>query len=121
MTGPITYADLTERLVAAVPEFGPVLAEHRADNDGEVLSHLLFWELGQFALDAHRRADGELGGRVLDFLEQALADGDGTVENVVLVSFVESFAADDDAGYVATWPAALRERADGCRAAFDAR
>jgi hypothetical protein len=43
------------------------------------------------------------------------------VENVVLVSFVESFAADDAAGYVATWPAALRERADVCRAAFDAR
>jgi hypothetical protein len=109
-------ADLADRLAAAVPEFGTVLAEHVADNDGEVLHHLLFWDLGQFARDAHDRGDAGLAGRILAFLERLLAEGDEACENVVLVAVVESFATggDADARFVATWPQVLRRRAETC-------
>src|SRR5689334_16094040 len=114
MTAPVIgYANLSARLVDAVPEFGPLLAEHLADNDGEVLNHLLFWDLGQYALEAHRRGDAALSARILAFLERALLEGDEPVTNVVLVSFVESFAATtpDAARFVSTWPEALRRHA----------
>lgn len=115
MTVPVlSCADLPQRLVAAVPEFGPSLADHVAENDGEVLSHLLFWDLALFALDAHRRDDVDVTARVLGFLEQALAEGDDGVENLVVVSFVESLAADDGAtSFVATWPDPLLRAAAG--------
>jgi hypothetical protein len=85
----ITSENLSGKLVAAVPEFAPVLEEHQKDY-GEVLNHVLFGDLVRFVEKAEGRGDWELIDRSLAFLEEALASGDEQVVNVIEVSFVEN-------------------------------
>ena len=108
----ISYEYLHLALVAAVPEFRPVLDEHVADFD-EVLPHVLFGDLTRFVLAAHERGDTALVSRSLEWLDRALRGGDERVQNVVAVSFVENVGVWDEAldEFVASWPAALREEA----------
>jgi hypothetical protein len=97
-----------------VPEFEPDFAEHLDDMDGEILHHLLFEDLVRFVKAALARGDHELVLRTLAFVDQAFQDADANVENVIDVSFVESFEywSPDVRAFIDTWPAALKGEFD---------
>ncbi len=64
-SGTLSYANLAEELVSAVPEFAARVAEHLRDND-ELLPHVLFGvDLVPFLFDARRHGSDELVTRVL--------------------------------------------------------
>jgi len=109
----LTYSEVPDALRAAVPEFGPMIDEHVADND-EVLLHLLFGDLTRFVIAAHERGDTDVEHRSLSFLERALREGDEAVQNVVEVSFVENVGPWDRAQrrFIASWPDTLRTEAE---------
>ncbi|KRC90069.1 hypothetical protein ASE25_11300 [Terrabacter sp. Root85] len=106
----ITRDSFADQLRAAVPEAKPVVAEHLADNDEELLLHLLMGDLQRMAVSAFDDGDLELTRRLLDFVDQSFRDGDADVNNAVAVSFVEHFGAlplESDA-LLDLWPSALR-------------
>ncbi|MGH9269431.1 MAG: DUF7674 family protein [Acidimicrobiales bacterium] len=109
----IAYDAVHLRLVEAVPEFAPVLAEHLEDQEGELLQHVLFGDLTRFVVDAYERGDHELVSRCLDFLDEVLRNGDEMTQNLVGVSFVENVGPWDEAAqaFIADWPDALGEEA----------
>jgi hypothetical protein len=102
--------NVARELVQVVPEFEPVLAGHLSDMDGEVLHHPLFEDLVRFVKAARDRGDRELVRRCLAFVDGAFQDADDYVENVVQVSFVESFEhwVPAERAFVDTWPPALK-------------
>ncbi|MHA3702456.1 DUF7674 family protein [Jatrophihabitans sp. YIM 134969] len=84
---PTTVNDLFDRLVAAVPDLGPIRDESIEDNGG-LLPHLLMGDIVAWCEDHvdDRRDDVE---RVARIVADALRDGDEQTRNVVLVSFSE--------------------------------
>jgi hypothetical protein len=108
----VAYSEVHKALRAAVPDFGSVIDQHIGAHDG-VLPHVLFGDLTRFVLDAHERADAEVEQRCLEFLDHALKEGDELVQNLVAVSFVENVGPWDAemAGFIASWPDALRSEA----------
>jgi hypothetical protein len=112
----ITYAELADRLVAAVPAFRTSLEEHLVDHDGEVLNHLLFGDLSRFTMAAHERGDRSTTRQVMTFVEEAFRRGDDDVRNVISVSFVENFIdTEAERQFVSTWPASLQREAEALR------
>jgi hypothetical protein len=91
--GVITRGAFIDRLEAEVPEATSVVAEHLADNDGELLVHLLFSDL--LRLTVSNFHNGQLGvtDRLLAFVDRCLREGDDYIINAVSVSFVEHFGA----------------------------
>jgi hypothetical protein len=106
----LTQVNVVDRLVDTVPEFGGVLAEHLAKNDGEPRPHPLFVDLARFVLEAVGRDNIQLTARTLGFLDRALRSGDEYVQQLVMVSFVENVAPwdRDMAPFLAIWPLRLR-------------
>lgn len=80
-----------ELLRQRLPEFGPVIDEHREDNFGELLFHLLMGDLSRFymsqALDRP-----ELQRRFWRVVDRLAALGDDAVQNAIGVSLIEWFA-----------------------------
>jgi RNAse (barnase) inhibitor barstar len=112
----IAYETVHEDLVAAVPEFRPVLEEHLVDQDGAVLPHVLFSDLTRFVLSARQRGDDEDVARSLAFLERAAHSDDSRVRNLVGVSFVENIGVWDVAvsAFIGDWPPHLQDVARSC-------
>jgi hypothetical protein len=109
----IIYAEVAERLVAAVPSFRPVLEEHLADYEGELIQHLLFGDLSRFTLQAFVLGDTATTDQVIDFIGRAWRHGDDGVRNLVRVSFVENFIdTAEESRFVATWPTDLQRLAE---------
>lgn len=108
----ITRTLFVDELLAAVPEAGAIVAEHLADNDGELLLHLLMSDLLRMGVAAFGDGDGDvqLARRLMDFIDTGFEDGDADVNNAVAMSFIEDFGAypgESDA-FLVTWPPALR-------------
>lgn len=108
----VAYDTVHERLVTAVPEFRPALAEHVADY-AEVLQHLLFGDLTRFTLAAHEAGDSAIVNRVLDFLATEWEAGDVSVQELIAVSFVENVGPWEERQqrFISTWPRSLRAEA----------
>lgn len=107
----ITRDSFTDALLAVVPEARPVVTEHLADNDGEMLLHLLMSDLERMMVSTFGKGNIELTQRLLDFIDQSLRGGDPDVTNAVAVSFVEHYGAlpgESDA-LLGLWPTALRQ------------
>ena len=97
-------------LADAVPESGPLVAEHLADND-ELLLHLLMSDLLRLTVSMFDEGNLEGTDRLLAFVHRCLEQGDDYVANAVVVSFVEQFGAhrgESDA-LLARWPQGLRD------------
>src|SRR5713101_1649283 len=109
----ITYEEVPEALLSAVPEFASAYQEHLADNEVELLLHVLFGDLTRFALDADENGDTEVIRRLLGFLDLSLREGDARVRNLVQVSFVENVLpwTPTNNAFVRSWPEALRVEA----------
>ena len=111
--GAMTKQAMVDRLLAAVPEFAGVLAEHLEDNEGELLGHPLMFGLVQFMEEARRAGSDELVARIIAFADEALRTGDDYVENAICVSFVEMVGPwePEQQEFISTWPAALQDEA----------
>jgi hypothetical protein len=89
---------LFEEIVGVSPQFGEVMREHLADNDG-LLPYLLMSDLlryigtrliaAQGSAPASRDEVNVEIGKVLQLLDTALIDGDPETENTIAVSFIE--------------------------------
>lgn len=92
----ISPADMFSRIVAEVPAFAAVLAEHLADNE-ELLPHVLMADCGRFVSSHYSGSAETMGGvpsedevsRVLSVLNTAMKWGDDDTRNAIAVSFVE--------------------------------
>ncbi|MCU1535225.1 MAG: vanillate demethylase subunit [Glaciihabitans sp.] len=89
----VTKSNFVDRLLAAVPEIGPVVDEHLADFDGELLLHLLLPELLRFSTAAFGSGDRVTAAKVLTFMSAAFENCDDYVNNAIAVSFVEHVCA----------------------------
>ncbi|WP_300389881.1 hypothetical protein [uncultured Nocardioides sp.] len=85
----LTASQFVSALTAQAPETVTTLSEHLADQEGELLLHLLVGDLQILALDCFRTGRTDTLSRLLSVLERGLRDGDEYVENAVAVSFVE--------------------------------
>lgn len=82
-------------IVQGVPELQPVLAEHVEDNFGELLPHVFFGDLTRWLnAEVAARPTSDAAGRLLWALDQAYANGDDDIRELVTVSFLEIL--DDD-------------------------
>jgi hypothetical protein len=107
----ITRTKFVSELETAVPEASHVAAEHLADNDGELLLHLLMSDLLRMTVRAHEQGERDVTVRLLAFADRCMREGDEDVANAVAVSFVEDFGAhrgETDA-LLRLWPPALRQ------------
>jgi hypothetical protein len=86
--------DAIEELVAAVPELGDVWRRHRQQY-GDPLPHLFFGDVARFAIAVADGEDEELFARFAAAVERLAASDEDAVENLVLVSFVETVEWDD--------------------------
>jgi len=80
--------DLIQDLIAAAPELDVLLREHLADYD-ELLPHLLLGDITRWLVERGPVAE------VLAVLEHHIDAGDGDVQHVIAVSFLENLFGDD--------------------------
>nr|WP_298719868.1 hypothetical protein [uncultured Steroidobacter sp.] len=85
-----TIRSLIERLLAAVPDLRGVYDEHISDND-ELLPHVFFGDVTRFAIE---NAAAPSVASLLALLDEALADADEEVREVVAASFVENLVGE---------------------------
>ena len=108
-----TTIDFIERLVVRYPGLKPLFDEHVSDNFGEVLPHLFFGDLTRYALalfadvqertDVDTQAESELR-RLLNDLEDAYADAQEEIQELISVSFLENLPRPGEArSGVRTW------------------
>ena len=81
----------------AFPELLPILQEHLADNQGEVLPHLFISDVGRW-LAASVGHNPQLAGNVLAWLEVERAKDDPDVGNLIDDSFVEMLPFPGESG-----------------------
>lgn len=105
---------VAERLVERVPQFRPIYEEHKADNEGDVLAHLLWGDLTRFVFSAWAAGDLQTVDAVVAFNEEAIQSDDPEVRNLVKDSFVESCGPYDELpwDFIRTWPPHLRAEAE---------
>lgn len=110
----VTASNFVERLLAAVPEIGPVVDEHLADYDGELLLHLLLPDVLRFSTAAFGSGDRVTAARVLALVSAVFEKCDGYVNNAIAVSFVEHVGAfaEETPEFIASWPKPLLDERD---------
>ena len=118
----ITYMSLdTDQFVALLNRISPgtsaVVAEHREDNEGELLLHPLVADVLRYCTREFHEGDRSVSAAILDLVARGLEVGDYYVNNAVAVSFVESFGAweGETPGFLASWPTALRDELESQR------
>jgi hypothetical protein len=83
-------------LLAIVPELQPPYLEHLDGNFGELLPHVFFGDVTDWAVEQHAATKhGSLAAeealtRLLNFLESGYPAGDSEVQNLIAVSFLEN-------------------------------
>jgi hypothetical protein len=113
-------ADLTQRLVSAAPELQPILDEHLADQEGELLAYLFMGDVATW-LHATSASSPVRTNEVLTWLEEEFAAGDFDVRNLIDVGIIEMRPAMPEGRQVLMMlPPALRSRAE-VAGLFDAR
>jgi hypothetical protein len=110
----VTEGNFLGLLLAAVPEVGHIVDEHLADQDGELLMHLLMPDLLRFATNAFGAGNLATSARLLNFVGSAFENADARVDNAIAVSFVEHVGASpgETPEFIATWPRSLLKERD---------
>lgn len=85
----LTTSEFVTTLAAEVPETTDTINAHLADQEGELLPHLLMGDMRRLAIDWFRTGRSDALERLLAVLERGLREGDEHVKNAVVVSFVE--------------------------------
>ena len=109
----MTKDEFVARLVAACPETQPIVDEHLADFENEILLHLLIADVRRFAIAAFEAGDIDVLRKCLDAVGTGMS-GDDYVQNAIGVSFVEDTPLWDTTmgPYIATWPVPLKDEAE---------
>jgi hypothetical protein len=81
-------SDFTGRLIVSTPELRPILEEHLADQEGELLAYLLMGDVAKW-LDGESRNDPQRAAQVLAWLEHEFVTGDFDVRNLIDVGIIE--------------------------------
>jgi hypothetical protein len=84
--------DFTQRLVEEAPELKPLLDEHLADQEGELLPYLLMGDVAQW-LHAHSGSDAGRVSELLAWLDLQFTNGDFDIRNLIDVGIVEMLPA----------------------------
>ena len=110
----VTESNFVDRLIAAVPDLVPVVNEHLADSEGELLLHLLVADVLRFSSGAFDSGDRATASKVLTFMSAAFENADGNVSNAIAVSFVELVGAlpNETPEFIASWPRPLLDERD---------
>ena len=82
-------ADFTQRLVEGAPELTPLVQEHLADQEGELLPYLLMADVAGWA-HATYPSDPEAVGGVVDWLEDEYAQAATAEKDLIGLGFVEA-------------------------------
>lgn len=92
----------------ADPSVPPIITEHLDDYD-EHLIHLLMSDVLRLAVLQFAAGETEASARILKAVERGLAEGDHSVVNAVVVSFVENvgFGPGESPEFIASWPPLL--------------
>jgi hypothetical protein len=109
---------LVQVLVDRLEPLRPIVDQHVAENDGEMLPHVLFWDLTQAVVDAYLRPEAPLDWReFVRVLEQEYPGGDAYLRGIVEVSFLENLPGPQEKGYgiVRSLPPGLRDAFDRVR------
>lgn len=89
-----TITSLIDKLLATVPDLRPVYEEHMSDNDG-LLPHVFFGDVTRFAIEnAGAPVSDAAITNLLTALDEALADANAEVKEVILASFVENLVGE---------------------------
>ena len=91
--------DIVRELVAEVPELQPVLDDHLAEQEGELLPYLFMGDIAQW-LHERSSTDAVLVGEVLARLEAMYAAGDFETKNLIDVGVIEMLPAVPDGATV---------------------
>ena len=83
-----------KRLVAEVPQLGPLLDEHMTYYD-ELLTHVFMADVSRFAIEEHKRTKGHDGHTepldvLFSTLEAGARDSSEDVQELISVSFLEN-------------------------------
>jgi hypothetical protein len=81
--------DLVRRLVSAFPALEAVLAEHLADQEGELLPYLVMADIARWT-QATNATNPELAGQVVDWLERQFATAEAAEKDLIGLGFVET-------------------------------
>lgn len=84
----MTERQFFERLERVAPELRSLRSEHEADNDGDLLGHLLIEDVLRWACAAVDSTPTVVDA-VLDEMARSLQHGDDAVSNTISVSFLE--------------------------------
>ena len=82
-------ADFTQRLVEEAPELEPLVQEHLADQEGELLPYLLMGDIAQW-LHEHSETDPGRVGELLGWLEDEYAQAATAEKDLIGLGFVEA-------------------------------
>jgi hypothetical protein len=89
---PFQDADaFSQHLADQIPPFRPLLDEHLADNDGEVLPHVFMGDVARWFLqEATTSEASDWTRRLVELLDRALIYGSSDVRELVQASFIEN-------------------------------
>lgn len=118
---PLTSSEFVTALTAEVPETSGTVCEHFADQEGELLLHLLTADLRRLAIDWFRTGRTDAMERLLSLLERALREGDANVKNAIAVSFVEDLGwwEPEMQPFIATLPGEIANEIERLRRSND--
>ncbi|WP_449867039.1 DUF7674 family protein [Nocardioides renjunii] len=85
-------ADFTHRLVEHASALKPLLDEHLADQEGELLAYLFMGDVAAW-LHQHSATEADAVRDVLDWLEVEFEEGDFDTRNLIDVGMVEMLPA----------------------------
>jgi hypothetical protein len=105
-------SDFTQRLLLAAPELQPLMDEHLADQEGELLPYLLMGDVAQW-LHEHTVTEPHRVSQVLRWLEDEFVRGDFDVRNLIDVGIVEMLPAAPEGGQ--SWTSSVPSCAHGRR------
>jgi hypothetical protein len=80
---------LTRRMIEKFTELSPLMEEHLADMDGELLPYLLMADVARWAQDAAVRKD-HTAARLVDWLEHEFVGADDPEKDLIGLGFVEN-------------------------------
>ena len=80
--------DLVDRLLSAFPQLSPLVEEHLADQEGELLPYLLLADIARWA-QASYAGDPALVGRLIDWLEGEFVRAEPAEKDLIGLGFVE--------------------------------
>jgi hypothetical protein len=81
--------NLAQRIVAAFPQLVPVMADHVADQEGELLPYLFMADVARWA-QATYPSDPALVGDLVDWLEHEFVRAAAAEKDLIGLGFVET-------------------------------